>query len=270
MKIRTGFLVAAVLFFSAPSFSQIGFKQEERMMIQKFKASNGKLEEGKALFAKGNYDKARKKLLECLDMFPKNADAHFFMAQIHLKKNDLENARQSIESAKANFSELGKLYSFTHQEMLNDLREQKSQVEESIRKEEEALADLQTMPRSESTVLDTQNMQGALMQNKNLIAKIDAQLQNPIPMVMETPVQYFYIHGNILFRQKDFQGAAIQYLETIKRNPRHEFAYNNLASIFFMAKQYEKARDYLLQAEANGVAINPKFKQAIEEKLGIK
>jgi hypothetical protein len=37
-----------------------------------------------------------------------------------------------------------------------------------------------------------------------------------------------------------------------------------------MAKPYEKARDYLLQAEANGIAVNPKFKQAIEEKLGIK
>jgi len=270
MKIQTGFLVAAVLFFSAPSFSQIGFKQDERIIVQKFKASNGKLEEGKNLFAKGNYDKARKKFLECLDIFPKNADAQFFMAKIYLKENDLENARQSIESAKANFSELGKLYSFTHQEMLNDLREQKSEVEESIRKEEEVLSSLGSRTRSESTELDVQNMTGAMMANKNLIAKIDAQLQNPIPMIMETPVEYFYIHGNILFKQKDFQGAAIQYLETVKRNPRHEFAYNNLASIFFMAKQYEKAREFLLQAEANGVAVNPKFKQAIEEKLGIK
>jgi tetratricopeptide (TPR) repeat protein len=265
---RCVFFAAAVLFLSITSFPQVGFNMEERMMIAKFKASSVKLEEGKAQFTKGKFDKAERKFLECLEVFPKNADAHFFMAQIHEKNNDLDKALQSIETAKACFSEIGKFYAFSHQELLNKLRDQKSQVEEYIRKREDALAALRSQPKPDQDAI--RNLESEIQQNRNDIAKIDTQLREPIPMTMETPVPYFFIHGNILFKRKDFQGAVNQYLETVRVDPRHGPAYNNLANIFFMAKQYEKARDYLLQAEANGVAINPKFKQAIEEKLGIK
>jgi pentatricopeptide repeat protein len=255
-------LAIAALFLSGAAFAQVGFNQDERMMIQKLKASNGKLKEGEALFAKGNFDKAEKKFRECLHIFPKNANANYFMAQILLKKNEPEKALQSIETAETCFSELGKLYSFTHHEMLDKLREQKQQLEETIRRQEEVLPGLSGTPR--------QVVKGAIQQNRNLISQIDSQLNKPIPMVMETPSGYFYIHGNILFRLKDYQGAANQYLETIKRDPSHEFAYNNLASIYFQAKQYDTALGFLQQAEANGVKVNPQFKKDLEDKLGKK
>lgn len=263
-------LAIAALFLSGAAFAQIGFNQDERMMIQKLKASNGKLEQGEALFAKGNFDKAEKKFRECLNIFPKNANANYFLAQILLKKNDLEKALQSIETAETCFSELSKLYSFTHQEMLNKLREQKQDLEESIRRQEEDLSALMSRPRSEQTQASISSAQGAIQQNKNLISQIDSQLNKPVPMVMETPAGYFYIHGNILFKLKDYQGAVNQYLETIKRDPSHEFAYNNLASIYFMAKQYDTALGFLQQAEANGVKVNPQFKKDLEDRLGKK
>lgn len=217
-------LAIAALFLSGAAFAQIGFNQDERMMIQKLKASNGKLEQGEALFAKGNFDKAEKKFRECLNIFPKNANANYFLAQILLKKNDLEKALQSIETAETCFSELSKLYSFTHQEMLNKLREQKQDLEESIRRQEEDLSALMSRPRSEQT---------------------QASISSA-------------------------QGAVNQYLETIKRDPSHEFAYNNLASIYFMAKQYDTALGFLQQAEANGVKVNPQFKKDLEDRLGKK
>lgn len=263
-------LAIAALFLSGAAFAQIGFNQDERMMIQKLKASNGKLEQGEALFAKGNFDKAEKKFRECLNIFPKNANANYFLAQILLKKNDLEKALQSIETAETCFSELSKLYSFTHQEMLNKLREQKQDLEESIRRQEEDLSALMSRPRSEQTQASISSAQGAIQQNKNLISQIDSQLNKPVPMVMETPAGYFYIHGNILFKLKDYRGAVNQYLETIKRDPSHEFAYNNLASIYFMAKQYDTALGFLQQAEANGVKVNPQFKKDLEDRLGKK
>jgi pentatricopeptide repeat protein len=263
-------LAIAALFLSGAAFAQVGFNQDERMMIQKLKASNGKLKEGEALFAKGNFDKAEKKFRECLHIFPKNANANYFMAQILLKKNEPEKALQSIETAETCFSELGKLYSFTHHEMLDKLREQKQQLEETIRRQEEGLSALMSRPPSDETQLRISSSQGAIQQNRNLISQIDSQLNKPIPMVMETPSGYFYIHGNILFRLKDYQGAANQYLETIKRDPSHEFAYNNLASIYFQAKQYDTALGFLQQAEANGVKVNPQFKKDLEDKLGKK
>lgn len=90
------------------------------------------------------------------------------------------------------------------------------------------------------------------------------------PWSWKTPPGYFYIHGNILFKLKDYQGAVNQYVETIKREPRHEFAYNNAASIYFMSKLYETALRFLEQAEANGVKINPQFKKDLEDRLAKK
>jgi tetratricopeptide (TPR) repeat protein len=263
-------LAVAVLSFSGFALAQIGFNQEEKMMIQRLKASDGKLEEGKALFAKGKFEKAEKKLKECLGIFPKNAEANYFMAQILLKNNSLEQALESIKTAETCFSELSKLYSFTHQEMMNKLREQRQELEESNRRSQDVLSNLQSSPGSAQTQSSISSVQAEIQQRNNLIAQIDAQLRNPVPMVMETPAGYFYIHGNILFRLKDYQGAVHQYLETIKRDPKHEFAYNNLANIFFMAKQYDKALGFLEQAEAHGVKVNPQFKKDIENRLAKK
>ena len=53
-----------------------------------------------------------------------------------------------------------------------------------------------------------------------------------------------------------------QYLEAIKINPQHGNAYNNLANLYFMAKQYQKALDCLNKAEANGAEIKPELKKA--------
>ena len=44
-------------------------------------------------------------------------------------------------------------------------------------------------------------------------------------------------------------------------------AHINLANLYYMAKQYQKARDHLSKAEENGAEVNPKFKQAILKAL---
>jgi pentatricopeptide repeat protein len=262
--------LALAAFMTISAFGQVGFKQDERMMVQKFKASNARLEEGRELFVKGKLDKAEKKLKECLETFPKNADAQFIMAQIQIKKNEFDAALASIESAEKDFLEIAQLYAYTHQEMMNDLRTQKDQIQESLRVQEEVLAGLKAKPAVDmSQAAAISSAEGSIQQNKNLISKIDMQLQNPIPQTMEIPAGYRYIHGNVLFKRKDLQGAVNQYLETIRLEPAHEFAYNNLASIYFMAKQYEKALEYLRRAEANGVKINPAFKKDLEDRVGV-
>ena len=77
------------------------------------------------------------------------------------------------------------------------------------------------------------------------------------------PADYFYLHGNIYFKLRDYQQARDQYVEAIERDPKHEKAYNNLINIYFMAKQYEKALELVENAESDGVSINSKLKEAI-------
>ena len=273
MKRRTVLLgLLGLLIFTLGSLSgQKGLYLEERMMVEKFKRSNAKLEEGKKLFLKEKYDGAEKKLLECLEMFPENAEAHFFLAEVYYKKNDFKTALQSIESAKTNFQMISKFYTFTHTEMLDSLRDQKSTLEDTIRSLEDSIRNLQGQPQTDAVQEAIRDAQNRVSRNHAEIEKIDTQLKSPVPMTMEVPAQYYFIHGNILFKLKSYQAALEQYQETIRRDSKHNSAYNNLANIYFMAREYQKALDCLKEAEANGVPVNQKFKKAIEEKLrGIK
>lgn len=255
---------------AGPASGQVGFKQDERLLVQKYKASNAKFEEGKALFLKGKADGAEKKFRECLKIFPKNPDARYLMAQIELKRGDLDAALASIETAETDFVDIGQLYTFTHQEMLNDLREQRARVEESIRAGQGTLADLRSRPSSDMTQAAITSTEGNMEKDRNTLAQIDLQLQNPIPQTLEVPAGYHYVHGNILFKSKRFAEAADQYLETVRLEPRHEFAYNNLASLYFAAGQFQKALDFLRRAEANGVKVNASFKKDLEARLAKK
>jgi pentatricopeptide repeat protein len=262
------FFLYFAVFIIGSAYGQVGFNMEERMMIEKYKRSNSKLEEGKALFEKGNYEKAEKKLLECLKTFPQNANAHFFLAEIYYKKNDFAKALESIENAKSNFQAMSKFYTFTYQEMLNTLRDQKSQIQETVQKQEQALTGLRGQSQSSQVSSDIMRLENDISVNKSQISNIDSRLNNPLPLVVDIPDEFFYIHGNILFKLKSYQEASNQYLETIKRNPKHNFAYNNLASIYFTAGDYQSALDCLNKAEENGVKVNPGFKKAVEEKIG--
>jgi Flp pilus assembly protein TadD len=102
------------------------------------------------------------------------------------------------------------------------------------------------------------------------LGRIDQKLREPIPENPSITAAYHYIHGNILYKSKRFQEASEQYLETIRLDPHHEFAYNNLAGIYYGIGQFQKAFDYLLQAEANGVKVNAAFKKDLEDKLAKK
>lgn len=253
---------------SSAAFGQVGFEQEERLLVQQYKGSISKLKEGKALFLKEKYDRAEKKLQEALKIFPKNPDAHYLMAQIALVRGDAAAALTSIESAEASFTETRQLYAFYHQEMMVELREQKARLEESVRNRENSLSELKS--KADSTNTGAADVETQLQRERSLLGRIDQQLRDPIPENPPVPAGYHYIHGNILFKLNRQKEAADQYLETIRFDPHHEFAYNNVASLYFGIGQFQKALDFLLQAEVNGVKVNAAFKRDLEDRLAKK
>ena len=259
-------LTAALGLLSLTALGQVGFEQDERMLVQKYKASIAKLQEGKALFLKAKYDRAEKKLQECLTVFPKNPDAHYLLAQIALNRGDVDAALSSIENAEASFIETRKFYSFYHQEMMVELRDQKAKIEDNIRIRENSLGELKRSASDANREAALQ-IEGQIQQERIEVGRIDQKLREPIPENPPIPAAYHYIHGNILYKSQQFQEASEQYLETIRLDPHHEFAYNNLAGLYYGSGQFQKALDYLLQAEANGVKVNAAFKKDLEDKL---
>jgi tetratricopeptide (TPR) repeat protein len=62
---------------------------------------------------------------------------------------------------------------------------------------------------------------------------------------------------------KKYSEALNRYLETVKTDPTHGSAYNNLANLYYMARKYQQALFYLQKAESCGAKINPRFKQTL-------
>ena len=71
----------------------------------------------------------------------------------------------------------------------------------------------------------------------------------------------------MFFEKKDYPAALDQYLKAVDVDPKHGNSYNNIANLYYMGREYEKAREYLAKAEANGAKINPAFKDAIAKAL---
>jgi pentatricopeptide repeat protein len=265
MKSRMLILLTLALFLlllmADWSFCQRDFHMAERKLVDKFKMADAKFQKGKGLFFKEKYDRAEKELRACLEIMPEHADASFFLSQIDYKKGDFEQALAGIEKAKSNYEFIGQLYTFTHQERLEALRDEKFKLENEV-------ITLQNEISRITGEEDRQKVQLSIDRIKNNISIIDSRLNEPIPPVLEIPADYYYFHGNVCFKLKKFEEAGDQYLEAINIEPQHVSAYNNLISLYYMAKNYEQALKYIHQAEASGVKLNPELKKAVLKALG--
>jgi len=251
--------VLGLTLLALPLFAQKDFNMDENKLVENYKRANPLYLDGEKQFAKGNLDKAEKKLLEALAIMPEHADASFVMAQIQLKRKDFSKALALILDAKKNYVTIAKFRTFTYQQYLDRLRQQRQDLENQKR---QILDNLSRTSKSGSSP--------ATNEIDRSIQIIDSRLSTPIPPTFEIPAEYFYIHGNALYRLGKLVDAAAQYQETIRLDPSHGNAYNNLALVLFSLGKYQEALNCLLRAEAAGIKINPDFKRAIETKISPK
>ena len=252
-------LISAVSF----CFGQKDFNMDEKKTIETYKRSNPLFLSGQKDFVKEKFQKAREKLEKCIEIMPEHANAWLLLAQIESKENHLDQALEDIQKAKMNFESIAKFQTLTQERLFTELREQKVSLQAQANALESALSQ---MGGSQST--EAAKLAAELGQIKGTLGNIDMQIQRPIGSTIDIPAEFFLVHGNILFRRRQFNDARDQYLEVIKRDPANGNAYNNLANLYLLAKAYQKALDYLNQAESHGVTVNPKMKEAVLKGLG--
>lgn len=255
------FVVLIIILGASLSFVQKDFFMKEKELYEKYKMSIKNFEAGKRQFNKGDYKKAEKELKKCLEVFPKHYQAHFLLSQIFYRKEDFPKALEHIEEAKANIKFMNRMYSFAYEDYTKKLREQRDECKTKLSQYKGSLS---------TTTDEAQKMrlEQAIDSLENEVRTIDSRLTEPLPQVEQIPADYYYIHGNIFFKLKKIQEAYGEYLQAIEIDPKHGNAYNNLANLYYMAKQYQKALECLNQAEASGVKINTEFKKAILKALG--
>lgn len=260
MRLMPVFFVAVLLLTAGPSFAQKGFYMEEKKLYEKYRMSVKHFEEAKALYNKEKYKKAEKKFKDCLEVFPQHAQANFYLAHLLYQASNLESALHHIEEAKKNFEFMNKMYIIGYEDYASQLRIQRDEIRDRIQK----YKDQQQRTTQEE---ERQKIEVTISQLQTELGTVNSRLAEPLPEEKKVPADYFYLHGNIYFKLKKLQEAHDQYVESIKRDPKHEKAYNNLINIYFMAKQYQKAMGLVEQAESIGVSINPKLMEAIRQAL---
>lgn len=241
-------------------FGQKGFFADEKKMIQKFKIADKFFQKGKSYFIKKKFNKAEKELNKCLEIMSQHSEACFYLSNIFYDRKDIKQALKYIEQAEKNFKFITKMHVSAFDDYLKQLREQKNGLEEKLLDYRGRLARTQNIAQKR----ELENVINSIDGNIRLI---NSKLSDPLPPVAKIPSGYYYLHANIFFKMKNFKEAYTQYMETIKLNPKHGKAYNNLAIIHYMSKQYQRALEYLNKAEANGAKVNPKFKEAILKNL---
>lgn len=262
------FLVLTLVFIiciGLLSFGQEDYTQEERQIFQKYKSLEKSFEKALDYYNKGKWAQSRKELKRILERMPEHSDAWFTLSQIAYKEGHWEDAMRLIQQAKENYRHIARVKLNTEKNRLLALREQREDLEMKWDMLEKKLANLpKDSVNAEQLRVQTQReIEGV----KKDIEGIDDLLKSPPLFAEEPPGDYFYVHGNIYFKMKKFQEAHDQYQAAIRINPQYGEAYNNLAALYFQVKQYQKALDYIIKAEASGANVNPEFKKAILEAL---
>ncbi|MCP5102358.1 MAG: tetratricopeptide repeat protein [bacterium] len=249
---------------------QPGFGQKRHMMSQdefeKFKLARRIFVRGQREYDKEKYKKAGKSLEACLEKLPKYAPADYYLARIYYEGKDYLKAVKHIENAKKNYLFMANLHVATQLEYFEKLREEKDKITAEIDRWRGKLAEMQTTS-SNTEGREFQSIRSVISSLEGKINLIDGKLRTPIPSGDQVPGDYYYVHGNVLFKLRRFHDAVNQYLETVKRHPKHGNAYINLANLFFMGGRPEKAAAYLEKAEGTGIPVNPEFKKAVQKAL---
>ena len=261
-------VLIVMLFLGMVSFGQEDLTGQETELFKKYKSLNKNYEKGKMYFTREDYNKAKKEFEKIVKNLPEHADAIFFLSQIFYKEGNLDDALSYIEDAKANYEFTAKMKIEMAKLSRQKLEEKKQDLEDKIEELEDQIAILpQSSEAGEEGGERKRRLQTRIDEYREQILNIDAQLSLPLPSEEEIPAEYCYVNGNIYFKMKKFQEAHDQYQEAIKIDPSHGDSYNNLAALYFQVKQYQKALDYLSQAEANGAKVNPEFKKAVLKAL---
>ncbi len=261
---KTCFLMLALALVTAVAVPQVVAQQmdeKDQQIMQGLRATRSDLQKGEEQYAKKQFDKAESTLLKVLQTMPENAEASFYLAQTYYQTGQFEKGLAAIDAAEKNYPFIYKLLA------RNRRSSQMSPEQQKLMQEIQQLSGEMSGDRSE---VQRQAIQAQIAAKRTALSELRKKeaSQQAAEQTYSLPAEYSYVCGNLLFRLKRYEEALAEYEKTVQADPRHGGAYNNAANIYFMARQYDKALEYINKAEAVGAKVSPQFKQAVLTALG--
>ncbi len=246
--------VAAIGF--AQSIGNQGYSTADVQSIKRMKDVNPQMVKARDLVSQHKFAEAEKVLAEVLGKVPGMSEAHFLMAKVHYGEKRWPEALASMEKAEQTLGQMGAMMTKMNEDKRRALTERR-------RAQEAVIADLkgrrQPLPLELQTQLDrAEQLRGEIDRSLNELNE---------PMKSNVPPEYPFFHGNIFLRMQRFSEAIAKYDEALRIDPGYADAANNLASVYYAAKQYQKAAEVLSRVEARGATVNPELKKAITDAL---
>jgi tetratricopeptide (TPR) repeat protein len=254
------FMTAFILFTASGFiFGQPDLKKDEQGFIRKYKLANDQFKKCTKYLLKENYSKAEKGLRKCLEIMPQHVNSHYYLCQLLYRKGELEAALSHIQQAKTHYQSVARMIVSIQKLNSHKIREQRKILRET-------LDSYQGYEANDGAC----NVKPILNEARDKMTSLDGKEASArqLALLEQVPAEYFYTHGNILFKLGRYREAHDQYLEAIKTNPGHGKAYNNLANLYYMAKKYKQSLYYLNLAEEKGIPINHRLKQAVVKAVG--
>jgi len=247
---------------------------QQRFMLNdgesnKFMMAKKLFDKGKLLISGGKLDRAERAFKGCLEMFPKYSHAAYHLGQIYYQRKAYKKALEYIELAKTHYDYIATFGVNSQLEYLASLREQKFNLDREVTDMQQRLDTKNFRGRTpEEQYPEISELKTKIAHGKETLRRIDELLRAPQPVKAGVPADYFYLHGNILFRLKNYQEAYIQYLEAAKIEPCYVKAYKNLANLNYIGRRYNEALQYIEKAEKCGAEVDGNLKQIVLKALG--
>lgn len=246
------FIIILILFFWTNfNFSKENVIKEQNKLIKDLKSANKFFEKGKKQFYKKSYKKAENNFKKCIEIFSNHSNAYFYLSKIYYHNGNLQGALDYIVKAKSTYKDFVKAVFTSNRKNLDILRGN--------------MKELRNRSNYASTDEGRNQMRTAMNKTREKMDSMQRKLKDSQIVMKNLKAELFYFHGNVYFKLKKFQETLNEYIEAIRINPKHNQAYNNLISIFYMGKQYKRASEYLKLAESNDVKVNPKLKDAVNK-----
>lgn len=234
-----------------------------------FKMAKKLFDKGKILLSEGKLDRAERAFMGCLELFPKYSHSAYHLGQIYYKRKSYKKAQEYIERAKTHYDFIATFGVNSQLEYFASLREQKVNLDREVTDMQQRLDTENFRGKTEEDSFpEVSELKTKIAHGKETLRRIDELLRAPQPVKAGVPADYFYLHGNVLFKLKKYQEAYIQYLEAAKIEPCYVKAYKNLANLNYIGRRYAEALLYIEKAEKCGSEVDGNLKRIILKALG--
>jgi tetratricopeptide (TPR) repeat protein len=223
---------------------------------------------GVALFQHGYLDAAATSFEQVIAQKPDDAEAHYNLGTLHLRRNDLEQARHYMEQTlklRANYPEAWN--------NLGMIAAQQGQPDEAVRDFQESLSQRPNYAIASLNLGNLYRRQGAFDKAQTFLNRAleiqpdDAETNYSLGMLYaqqgQTQSAADYLQkaialrpgypealnnlGVLFVRAKDYASAEAQFKTCIRAAPNFDQSYLNLARLYVLQHDKEKAREVLLE-----------------------